>query len=544
MEARFNLISEPWIRVLKADYSTAEVSLRELFENAHEYRSLAGELPTQDTAMLRLLLAILYAVFLRYAPNGEESPLCGADDYDDDDEAAENALGRWEELWNMKRFPMEPIGSYLETYYDRFWLLHPERPFYQVAELGEGTVATVNKLDSALDKSDNKTRLFTMVKQRERTAMTFAEAARWLVHFVSYSDCSAKKPSPKQTWLGSLEAVYAAGGSLFETLLLNLVMYDVHDDRRLWLCECEEDKPAWERERVNPEKNRKIVRLENPMSVLSIQARKVCLSAIPEEECIRSFYWGAGDYFEADNAFIEQMTVWTLRKKEINYTPKKSNHAKFLWRDFVPLTIMQKNADANGTISDVPGIIKWQSEILDIVGSRSTDLHMVRIEYGTMNSAIKHIDSGELSFHIDLLREVNEHWRKHIGDEVAKAEELANHVSRLAKELKNAGGSGPDAGSAKEQFFYRIDMPFRKWLMSIVPSEDISINDKIKEWRAIEGKLVRALGSELVEQAGSAAYVGREVKEKAKGANKEGVFYCSPKSYNTFSAKVTASLKK
>lgn len=60
----FNLVSDPWIKVLKKDYNETEVSLIELFDNSSEYLQLSGDMKSQDLAILRLLLAILLRVVL------------------------------------------------------------------------------------------------------------------------------------------------------------------------------------------------------------------------------------------------------------------------------------------------------------------------------------------------------------------------------------------------------------------------------------------------------------------------------------------------
>ncbi len=59
-EMEFNLLEEPWVRVLLEDYTVREVSLKDALLNAEQYIDLAGEVPTQDIAVLRLLLAILH----------------------------------------------------------------------------------------------------------------------------------------------------------------------------------------------------------------------------------------------------------------------------------------------------------------------------------------------------------------------------------------------------------------------------------------------------------------------------------------------------
>lgn len=54
--ASFNLIDEPWIRVRLVDGRAETVSLREVFRRSTEIGRIAGELPTQDFAILRLIL--------------------------------------------------------------------------------------------------------------------------------------------------------------------------------------------------------------------------------------------------------------------------------------------------------------------------------------------------------------------------------------------------------------------------------------------------------------------------------------------------------
>ena len=71
MAPEFNLLDEPWIRVLKKDCSEQEVSITEALIHAHEYLDLSGDMPEQDMAVLRLLLAVLHTVFSRVDENGQ-----------------------------------------------------------------------------------------------------------------------------------------------------------------------------------------------------------------------------------------------------------------------------------------------------------------------------------------------------------------------------------------------------------------------------------------------------------------------------------------
>lgn len=68
--------------------------------------------------------AVLSTVFSRVDGNGVPAPF----------EEPRDALQRWGELWQLGHFPEQPIRDYLDKWQDRFWLFHPERPFWQVPE--------------------------------------------------------------------------------------------------------------------------------------------------------------------------------------------------------------------------------------------------------------------------------------------------------------------------------------------------------------------------------------------------------------------------
>ena len=103
-EKEFNLLDESRIRVMLSDCAIREVSLFEALTRAHGFSVLAGELPTQDMAILRLLLAVLHTIFSRSDEKGLPYPIEDEDD----------ALERWRALWALRRFPEEPVRAYLE----------------------------------------------------------------------------------------------------------------------------------------------------------------------------------------------------------------------------------------------------------------------------------------------------------------------------------------------------------------------------------------------------------------------------------------------
>src|SRR5699024_8026611 len=90
----FNLVDEPWIRVRLLDGTSDTASLREVFHRSTESSRIAGELATQDFAILRLVLAVFY----RSVP--------------DDDELAE--------IWESGTLPLDDLDAYLDQWHARF----------------------------------------------------------------------------------------------------------------------------------------------------------------------------------------------------------------------------------------------------------------------------------------------------------------------------------------------------------------------------------------------------------------------------------------
>lgn len=116
---------------------------------------------------------------------------------------SEEALSRWRVLWQMERFPEKPIQEYLDIWRERFWLFHPERPFYQIPQAEIGTEYGATKLNGEISESSNKLRLFATYAKQEKTSMTYAQAARWLLYVNGFDDTSAK---PKGKGLPSVGA--------------------------------------------------------------------------------------------------------------------------------------------------------------------------------------------------------------------------------------------------------------------------------------------------------------------------------------------------
>lgn len=120
---------------------------------------MANDLPTQDFAILRVLLAILQRAI---------SPML--DDLDEDVEPAEV----WGRLWEASELPMDAIEAYLAKWRDRFDLFDPEHPFMQVPDLktSKDECLPVAKIIADVPDGD---RLFTSRSDYRLEYLTFAE---------------------------------------------------------------------------------------------------------------------------------------------------------------------------------------------------------------------------------------------------------------------------------------------------------------------------------------------------------------------------------
>lgn len=533
-EIEFNLLDEKWILVRKSDCTVDELSLTDALLKSHEYVELAGELPTQNVSILRLMLAVLHTVFSRYSPQGEPSPL-----YDSDD-----AADRWKELWNAGRLPEKPIGEYLASVHDRFWLFHPERPFYQTEAAKIGTEYTASKLNGAVSESGNKIRLFCGCTGVQKSELSYSEAARWLLYVNNYDDTSSKPkgknlPSPGAGWLGKLGLITIRGNNLFETLVYNLILLNhKRNFSEVWGPEC----PAWEPDVPNTAERAEIPMPDNLSELYTLQSRRLWINRDDNEKVIGYNLLG-GDFFEKVDAFIEPMTVWSKVKGNERagekFQPRRHDSSVQMWREF-------SYAFETAEGSHIPGVVLWTKYIKQMLpeSRKLISFSIASVQYGDKDFFVNDVFSDSLTFHTDLLTEIGEHWRAKITDEIKKCDESAAALRFLAKDIELAAGSSEDTvlkravvERAREQYYYEIDLPFRNWLEGIDPNWGTDSEQKyraIEEWRETAKRIALRIGQELVESAGTAAIVGRAIKDK----NDKERYYSAPDAYRYFKVKL------
>lgn len=518
-EREFCLLYDPWILVMRHDGITEELSIIETLSRAHELKDLSGEVPAQDIALLRFLLAILHAVFARYSPDGRF----------DDIKSPETALKRWSELFERGSLPMGIITRYLNHYKDRFYLYPPEKSFFQVPSLGKATYYTAAKLNGEISESGNKIRLFPQRTGQNKQQLSYAEAARWVFFINAFDDTAAKPsekglPSPGAGWLGKIGLVMAAGESLFETLMLNLILLP-DGENSLW----DKEQPSWELE-LRSEERTAIPLPRNLSSLYTIQSRRIALQF--ENDKVSGYYLLGGDFFSSENAFSEQMTIWKLNKTASNvpiYTPKRHDPSRQLWRDFASLLVQSENNERR------PGIINWLSRLKyeKLISKSHFSIKTAGVKYGDKDFFINDLFSDTLTFNSNLTKKSNEHWIWRIIEEINTSEKLVRQTAILGRDIARAAGddSGETAmNMTKEQCYYQLDLPFRAWLESIDPDHD-DIDSTCDEWFGTAQRIVRKIGAELVEKAGIKAFVGREIEDDK---TQKRIRYTASEAYNRF----------
>ena len=525
-QIEFNLLENPWIRVMTDNCTVSECSLVRALTNSHDCLRLAGEVPTQDVAVLRLLLAVLHTVFYRFDLNGNADPI----------QNPRQAVDRWRQLWQAGRLPEKPICEYLLTQRDKFWLFHPDDPFYQVPEAKNGTEYTVAKLNGEISESNNKARLFPLRAKEGKQSLTYAEAARWLLYVNGFDDTSAKPkgkglPSSGAGWLGKLGLIYAEGKNLFETLMLNLAL--LKDGNQIW----GEPKPVWERQKPKSAERTEIAMPDNQAELLTLQSRRLLLER--QNGTVVKCRLLGGDFFSKINAFSEQMTLWSRKSESKNSAPydqpRRQEPDRQMWRSFGIIT---------GTVPDgrTPGIVSWiarlkQQKILDrglVIRFRTAG-----VKYGDKDFFAEDIISDHLDFHADLLEQAGTLWNEQIRRQIERIDKAAELLGKLAGDIYTAEGGQSKSSThdaqkrrAEQDYYAAADIPFRKWLESVDPTEgdgEALLAKKDREWRQQAYRLAALLGQKMVETAGTAAFSGHWIDES---------FYSSARAFNRFKAEL------
>ena len=499
----FDLTARPWLPVLRLDGDRDELSLREVLTQADDLRRLDGDLPTQEFALLRLLLAVCH------------DALDGPADSEE-----------WGELWaDPDCFAKVP--DYFDAHRERFDLLHPQTPFFQVAGLrtAKDEVSSLNRIVADVPNGDP----FFSSRMPTVDRLGFAEAARWLVHAHAYDTSGIKTGAVSDTrvkggkvypqgvgWAGALGGVYAEGHTLRETLLLNLVAADTPGLRF-----DDDDRPAWRRAPCGPGVSGE----RRPSGVRDLytwQTRRVRLHY--DTDGIHGVVLGYGDPLPAHNMHThEPMTAWRRspaqekkRKEAVVYLPREHDPARAAWRGIESLITGKAEGAQTSEAAPYlrPGIFEWIAQLVTGGELRRDFLmraHVVGAAYGTQQSVIDEVVDDRVAMAVVLLHRRDREYGQQAIDAVHEADEAVKVLGDLASDLARAVGAdheGPRA-AARDRGFVALDAPYRTWLSHLAEAEDLDAERR--RWQQDVYRIIARLGEQLLADTGDTAWEGRIV---------------------------------
>lgn len=488
------------------DGQVEEVSLRDLFARAHELRSVLGEIPTQTFALVRLALAILHR-----AVDGPPG------------------AGEWAALWREPTLPVEDVSYYLDRFRARFDLLSPGTPFYQVAGL-RTEKGDFTKLDRLIADVPANTYFFTTRLGPGIDRLGFAEAARWVVHCQAFDPSGIKsgavgdprvkggKGYPIGTgWAGMLGGVLVEGRTLRETLLLNLVPDHAWD-----VPPAADDLPAWERDPQDawpefPDGYQPT----GPLQLYTWQSRRIKLCY--DSDGVSGVLIANGDRLTSHNQFrVEPMSVWRRSRaqekktgKVPTYLPRMHDPERAIWRGLAALLEDNRPSlqgkEGHGHLR--PAVLDWidRARAEDLLSeSYQMRARTIGMLYGSQSATTAEVIDDVLALSVVLLGEAGQELRSTAIDAVRDAEAAAQALGELASHLAVAAGGegGGPRDRARELGYAQLDHPFRRWLAGLGP--DMSPAQARQQWQREADQIVRRAGRALVEQAGPAAWRGRE----------------------------------
>lgn len=460
-EPFFNLVDEPWIPVLNVDGTETILSLSGLFDEAESIRQIQGELPTMRPAILRVVIAVMCrALGLPDSPN--------------------DWLAKCTD-WELVR---DAVSRYLTEHHDRFWLCHPDQPFFQVADLGPST-GEIKGLDAVVADFPANVQMFTQRGPNSLHRMSAAEAARWVIHAQAYDPSGIKTPDRRDPrakggrvyplgtgWAGKGEILVAGGINLGETLRLNFIGADGQ-----FVISGSDDLPPWERSHPGPlEEFDQPAQPRGFIQVYTWQSRRIRL--VFDDSDVVGIVLTYGDPLREQNRdSLDPMMTWRYSKPQSSkfgttvFMPGMVDPTKAVWRSFAAWlpTRAQNRTDDQPRFRE-PGVLRWIGELHKhavLPPELMPNIELYGVEYGNMSATYADLVSDSLTVPPFLLEEGAIDAAQTVIHAIDDADTVAWYVGTLAANLAKARGidsAETMRGEAREEAYLRFGQLFHAWL--------------------------------------------------------------------------------
>ncbi|MCT2287690.1 type I-E CRISPR-associated protein Cse1/CasA [Corynebacterium sanguinis] len=523
--ATFNLIDDPWIIVHDLDGETHTAGIRSLFDGSINAAAIVGDSPTQDYSVLRVLLAIFWrAHHAALAPSLQSRQ--ARDEF------------KWSRWFadKKKRLAAEArddeVLDYLDNHHDRFNLFDPEAPFMQVAGL-DTTKQTRLSISRIVPEAEHD--YFTMRTGEGRKALSFAEAARWLVHTQAYDYSGIKSGAigdsrvkggrgyPIGTgWTGMTGGTVVMRETLLETLLFNSTPAAIYAGNS------DADLASWERT-PDTASERADVFPKGPADLATWQSRRVRL--FEEEGLVTAVLVSNGDQIPeaGKNILGDPMTPYRFSANKSKkgeppvYYARPYDLNRTMWRSLDPLIATESDSGFDGknrapkrpdTLENL-GTLTWQG----VLEREILDLRIVSMEYGPQASSVGTIVSANVHLPVvffeddDLAKEARLTARTAADATMNAAISMGWFAGQLAVA---AGGEYVFGSDAADRFLAALEPRFNQWLATV--NWD-NLEDAGETWQREVVSQARSLADELVAGAGPKALAGRVVPPRNEGDN-------------------------
>jgi hypothetical protein len=526
--SEFNLIDEPWISVL-TDYkgTTKLVGLKTLFENASEYIALAGDMATQDFAVMRVILAILHTVFSRYDAQGnayEEVQLndrmqqIEKVDLEDKEDYEDALMKTWKDLWATDEFP-EIVVKYLETWHDRFYLLDERYPFFQVTKqevagekLSQSKPSEISgkNMNRLISESSNKTALFSPKSGsgNNKELLSYDEVARWLITFQAYTGLMDKviygkeKYKASKGWLFDLGGIYLSGKNLYQTLLLNLKLVDTSNS----YYNINIQNPCWENAPAKSlQKALRHTCLDNLAELYTIWSRAIYIEKYSSAEAFIMQVVKIPEITHENN-FLEPMSLWKYNYSGENkdkFTPRKHRFNESIWRSFGLITQTRDNGGKDSKRK--PGIIEWLNSIDESIKNQRIRINAVSMEDD--GNSTSWVPTNEIEDRLDIgeyiVNDLQDNgWAVRINGIVDRTRYAIEIIYRsFIEDIATIRNIKPKdfTSHSIESMYFEIDKPFRDWLTGIDYGDDK--DEKERMWNEELRELIQKQAKNILDNS-------------------------------------------
>ncbi len=479
--AGFSLVEDGWIPVLTLQRQARLVGLRELLTDAHTIWRITADSAAQQVALMRLVLALAHRI------------LDGPRD-----------TAQWEQVRAAPCLDAEAVHAYLDAHATRFLLGGPT-PFMQTPGLRttRGNGPSSDGLEKLLPDADPD-RLFTT--RVGVSDLDPAEAARELVALHAYDvggiktgladdpETKGGKGYPRGSGGAARTLqVHLHGETLWESLTLNLT--PLGEDASL---------PFWEQPPLTPGD-----RGQEPggrLELLTWHSRRVLLAH--DGARVTGALIGQGDRLDAYQP-SEQHTIYRPNPNRAAragepLVPRKPPPGRTAWQ---MLPELLPDASQDGTRP--PKVLAQRPAAP--ADPRTVDLSLTWADQGSKGSVWVDMSSDTLTIPGAALT------RADVRETLVRAAEATQQASTalatLAANLVLAAGGHDQAQGARDKAHadatHALDEPTRTWIATLAPAGDL--DQELHDWHTQAHSIITALGDELAEQAGPAAWRGRVI---------------------------------